>query len=104
MKLYHYSSEKFDTIDMSKTDGFWMTTIAPLPAKMLEEIGASGINYVAICELEESDSVLLNGDNFDVEEQLESSSCDYIENRYDGFEDYAVAKADKVKIIEWVKL
>lgn len=104
MKLYHYSATKFDSIDTAKCDGFWMTDIAPENKDMLMEIGATGLEYVAIVELDVSGEELTNGSNDDVADQLESEECDYMKNIYDGFSDYAVANTELVKIIEWVKL
>lgn len=105
MKLYHYADKPFDAIDFSKCDGFWMTDIAPSDDDMLDEIGAAGMRYVAIVEFDETGESIRNSDfNHDVSEQLEKESADFIENIYDGFTDYAVSKAELVKIIEWVEL
>ena len=51
MKLYHYAAKPFEVIDMAKCDGFWMTSIKPSQVDMLDEIGASGSSWVAVCNI-----------------------------------------------------
>ena len=106
MKLFHYTAKPFEAIDMAKCDGFWMTTIDPSQAEMLEEIGASGCSWVAICELDIHNLEVADGNtNYDVEEFFASQpEAQYQVCRYDGFQDYAVINPEFVKIIEWVKL
>lgn len=104
MKLYHYSNVKFSDIDMSKCDGFWMTTIAPTQTELLKEIGAFGVKYCAVIEFDNSGEELLNGSNSDVEDQLNAESADYMKNAYDGFSDYATVNSNLIKIIEWVNV
>jgi len=104
MKLFHYTNKPFDAIDATKCDGFWMTDIAPTETEMLDQIGAAGMGWVAVVELDNSGEELTNGDNHEVAEQLENEGADYMCNRYDGFCDYAVNNASLVKIIEWIKL
>ncbi len=104
MKLYHYTSKKFNSIDLSKCDGFWMTTISPDQKELLDETGASGCECCAIVEFDDSGEYLLNGSNNDVEDQLLNEDATYILNRYDGFDDYAVTNAELVKIIKWVEV
>lgn len=101
--LYHYSAVKFENFDISKCDGIWLTDISPDQTDLLEEIGASGMNYVAVCNADTENSII-NGSNHDVELQLVDDDADCIENIYDGFTDYAFADASKVNIIEWIKL
>ena len=101
--LYHYSTTKFESFDTSKCDGIWLTDISPEQTDLLEEIGANGINYVAICHADTENSVS-NGSNYDVESQLANEDADCIENSYDGFTDYAFADSSKVQIIEWIEL
>lgn len=104
MKLYHYSNTKIDEIDMSKCDGFWMTTIEPTAdEEMLFEIGAD-LKYCHVVEFDDSGEYVINADNFNVAEILKSENADYIENRYDGFTDYATTNANLIKIIEVIKL
>lgn len=103
MKLYHYSNVKFDQIDMSKCDGFWMTDIAPNSANT-EVIGIDSAKYCYVCEVSDDLGELTNGSNYDVEEQLANGNAQILVNHYDGFSDYAVAKAELVKIIEVIKL
>jgi len=100
---YHYSSKPFDKFDISKCDGFWFTDINPGNTEMLEEIGASDLNYVAICELDINET-LTNGDNYDVEDQLADTEYDALENSYDGFTDYALIDESKIEVIEWKKI
>lgn len=103
--LYHYADKPFESIDLSKCDGFWMTDIAPDNKDMLDEIGASGMRYVAIVDFDDSGDSIRNSDyNHDVSEQLERENADFIENIYDGFTDHATCNADLVKIIEWIEL
>lgn len=104
MKLYHYTSRKFNSIDLSKCDGFWMTTISPDQKELLNDTGSSGCEYCAIVEFDDSGEYLLNGSNYDVEDQLLNEDAAYILNRYDGFDDYAVTNAELVKILEWVEV
>ena len=104
MKLYHYSSTKIEDVDMNKCDGFWMTTIAPTETQLLMEIGADGLEFCHVVELDDSGEVLMNGSNEDVAEQLESEAADYMKNNYDGFSDFAVVNASLVKIVEIIKL
>ena len=104
MKLYHYTDKPFNQIDASKCDGFWMTTIAPTQTELLDEIGANGLSYCLVCEFNDSGEYILNGSNYDVAEQLESENADFIENRYDGFTDYAITNPSLVKILETIKL
>ena len=103
MKAYHYTSKPFESFNAEKCDGIWVTTIQPEDTEMLEEIGAAGLEYCAVCEID-FDETLVDGSNYDVAEQLEGTEFDCIENRYDGFNDYAFSDASKVKIIEWVKM
>lgn len=102
MKLYHYSSTKFDLIDMNKCDGFWMTTIAPHEFDLLNEIGADGLDFVAVVEFDDSGEDLMNTENYNVAENLEAEQADYIRNEYDGFTDYATTKVDLINIVEWL--
>ncbi len=103
--LYHYTDNKFDSFDASKCDGIWLTDIQPNDKEMLNEVGAQSFEWCAVCRVNTSElEELTNGDNYDVEEQLESDDCDYIRNLYDGFEDLAFADAGHVEIIEWVKV
>jgi hypothetical protein len=104
MKLYHYAAKHFESIDMAKCDGFWMTTISPAQSDMIDEIGASESAWVAVCELDDSGEMLFNGQNSDVSNQLTNESADFLKNAYDGFSDYAVSNPELVKIIEWIKL
>ena len=104
MKLYHYSAVKFDVIDMSKCDGFWMTDIAPENVDMLNEIGAEGLSWVAVVDLDDSGEALQNAENHDVEANLKENEADYVCNKYDGFTDYAVTNENLVKILEWKKV
>lgn len=106
MKLFHYTSKPFETIDMSKCDGFWMTNIEPTNEEMLNEIGADGLSYVAICELDIDNLEQADGNqNYDVEDFMsQQPDADYMLCRYDGFTDYAVVNPKLVKIIEWIKL
>ena len=100
---YHYSHSAFKNFDLSKCDGFWFTDIAPENEDMSMEIGAAGMSYVAVCELDVEET-LIGGENYDVEEQLNGTEFDALENRYDGFTDYALIDDSKIKIVEWVKL
>jgi len=102
-KAYHYSYESFDNFDLSKCDGFWFTDISPECEDMLIEIGAAGMNYVAICELD-IEETLVGGENYDVEDQLLGTEFDALENIYDGFTDYALIDNSKIKVLEWIKL
>ena len=101
--VYHYSFEPFDKFDITKADGFWFTTIKPNETEMLEEIGADCANYAAKCEIS-FDNPLLNASNYDVEKTLAGSEHDAIENRYEGYIDYALIDSEKIKIIEWSKI
>lgn len=105
MILYHYSNAKFDKFDTSKSDGIWLTTIAPNETELLNEIGAAGTQYVAkvVVDIEDLEA-LTNGDNYDVADQLSGSGYDYIKNIYDGFEDYAFLNQDNFKSMDWSKL
>lgn len=103
--LYHYSDKPFEKFDTSKCDGIWLTDIKPSDTELLSEIGAAGMGYVATVEVDLDDlEPLVNGDNYDVEEQLKSEPADYIHNIYDGFEDYAFASDEHIKSIEWSEL
>ena len=106
MKLFHYTSKPFETIDMAKCDGFWMTTINPEQTELLDEIGASGSSWVAVCELDTDNLEAADGNtNYDVEEFIsQQPDAQYQICRYDGFSDYAVINPAHVKIIEWIKL
>lgn len=104
MKLYHYSSTKFDSIDLAKCDGFWMTTIAPNETDMLGEIGAAGSKFCLVVEFDDSCDSLVNGSNDDVEDQLISGDSDFMVNHYDGFSDFATVNASLVEFVGWVKL
>ena len=104
MKLYHYSHTKIETIDMTKCDGFWMTTIAPTETELLEEIGADGLSFCHVVEFDDAGECLMNSDNHCVEELLKENECDYILNRYEGFDDYATTNPDLVKIIECIEM
>jgi len=102
--LFHYTNAKFDAFDSSKCDGIWLTTISPVDEDMLNEIGAAGFGAVAVVEIdEESLEVIYNGDNYDVEEQLECENANCIINQYEGFEDYAFADASLLNIKEWIE-
>lgn len=100
---YHYSNKPFENFELPKRDGFWFTDIEPEDEEMLNEIGASSMNYVAVCELSFEES-LVGGKNYDVEDQLAGSEYDALENRYDGFTDYALIDASKIKVLEWKKI
>ena len=106
MKLYHYAAKPFEVIDMTKCDGFWMTTINPEQEEMLNEVGASGSSWVAVCELDTDNLEVADGNtNYDVEDFMaQQADDDYQICRYDGFADYAVVNPELVKIIEWIKL
>lgn len=103
MKLYHYSNVKFDQIDMSKCDGFWMTDIAPDSANT-EVIGVDSVKYCYVCEVADDLDELINGSNYDVEEQLDNEGAKIMVNHYDGFSDYAVSDSSLVKIIEVIEM
>jgi hypothetical protein len=103
MILYHYSNTKFQKFDLKMCDGIWLTDIKHTDKDLLDEIGASGSRFVAVCDVE-CENNLVNGDNYDVEGQLSGGEYDCIENLYDGFSDYAFSDSNKVKIIEWVEL
>lgn len=104
MKFYHYTSKPFETIDMTKCDGFWFTDIAPNQEDMLMEIGAQGLEYCAVIEFDpDCGDFILNGASFDIEDELAGDEL-YIENRYEAFSDYAVIDPNLVKIVEWIKL
>ncbi len=110
MKLFHYAAKPFDTIDMTKCDGFWMTSIKPEQKEMLDEIGASGSSWVAVCELDTDNLEVADGNtNYDVEDFMtQQPDADYQICRYDGeagcFQDYAIVNPELVKIIDWIKL
>ena len=106
MKLYHYAAKPFGAIDMAKCDGFWMTTIDPSQASLLDEIGASGGSWVAVCELDTDNLEVADGNtNYDVEDFMsQQPDAQYQICRYDGFSDYTVVNPAYVKIIEWIKL
>lgn len=104
MKLYHYSSTTFDSIDTSKCDGFWMTTIAPHETELLEEIGADGLEFVATVELNDDVEEIVNAGNYDIAEKLEAENAKLVRNEYDGFTDYAIDDAELVKILNWSKV
>ena len=104
MKLYHYSSVKIKSIDMSKCDGFWMTTIAPTQTDLLDEIGAAGSKFCMVVEFNDSGEELTNVSNDDVENQLINNDCDFIRNIYDRFSDYATCNADLVTILEIMEM
>lgn len=100
---YHYSNQKFDIFDEKKSDGFWFTSITPTDTAMLAEIGASGSKYCAKCLLMISNE-LVNGDNYNVDEQLNNGEYDGIINKYDGFVDYAVNDNKQIKILNWIEM
>ena len=104
MKLYHYSSTKIESINMSNCDGFWMTTIAPTEMDLLMEIGADGLEFCHVVEFDDSGEVLMNGSNEDVAGQLELEEADYMQNNYDGFSDYATCNVDLIKIVEIISM
>ena len=106
MKLFHYSAKPFEVIDMTKCDGFWMTTIKPEQTELLNDVGASGSSWVAVCELDADNLEVADGNtNYDVEDFMaQQTDADYQICRYDGFADYAVVNPTHVKIIEWIKL
>ena len=110
MKLYHYAAKPFEVIDMAKCDGFWMTSIKPSQVDMLDEIGASGGSWVAVCELDTDNLEVADGNtNYDVEDFMaQQADADYQICKYDGesgcFQDYAIVNPELVKIIEWIKL
>ena len=102
LTVYHYSHKPFDQFDIDKCDGFWFTDISP-DSDMLDEIGADCLFYVATCEVEVNET-LIGGNNYDVEEQLLGTKFDALENRYDGFIDYALIDSSLITIKEWKKL
>ncbi len=104
MQVYHYSNTKFDSVDFDKCDGFWMTTIQPAQKELLEEIGAQGLKFCAVIELNDNGDSVLNAQNYDVESVLSENEASYIENIYDGFTDFAVASETNITIIEWIEL
>lgn len=104
MKLYHYSDKKIESIDMNKCDGFWMTTIAPTDTDMLDEIGCAGSKYCHVVEFNDDVDFEMNGAHHNVEEFLLENKCEYILNRYDGFNDYATCNTSLVKIIEIIEM
>ena len=106
MIAYHYSDNKFNNFDKSKSDGFWFTDIDPSNEEMLSEIGASGSSYCAKCEITfNDDTAIINGDNSNIFDQIDSEEdCDAIINLYDGFKDYAIRKKEQIKILEWISL
>lgn len=106
MKVYHYTKEPFESFDLSKSDGFWFTTIKPSQLDD-SEIGCSECDYVAVCEID-FDNSLINHTAHDVYEVLSGSEYDALENIIDNGEieytDYALIDSSKITILEWVKI
>ncbi len=102
MRLYHYTDAKIEKIDMNKCDGWWMTDVAPWDDFDFDgEMGAQGSRYVVVCEIDYDNlEVYVGGDHESVSAFCEEESVDLIENRWDGYTDYAVANPDLVRIVE----
>lgn len=88
----HFTNKGFTVFDNTKADGFWFTDKKELDA----EVGASGIGDTIEVFLNIRNSTL-NGDNYYVQEYLEENDADGIENRYEGFTDYAVTNPNQIK-------
>lgn len=101
--VYHYSSVKFDNFDIAKCDGFLFTSIKPEQVELLNEIGVSGANYCAKCQIS-FEETCGSDSNSNIEELLKDSEFDAVKCEYDGFTDYALIDNSKIKILEWIKL
>ena len=88
----HFTNKGFTVFDNTKADGFWFTDKKELD----DEVGASGIGDTIEVFLNIRNSAL-NGDNYYVQEYLEENDADGIENRYEGFTDYAVTNPNQIK-------
>ncbi len=106
MIVYHYSDNKFNNFDESKSDGFWFTDVDPRNEEMRHEVGASGSSYCAKCEITfDNGTAIINGKNSNVIEQIDQKDgCDAIINIYEGFKDYAVRNNEQIKVLEWITL
>jgi hypothetical protein len=102
--VYHYSRIKFQSFDKDKSDGFWFTDIKPNDEDMLNEIGAAGASFCAVCEISFSNELSNSDDNDDVEQQLKDANADCIVNVFEEFTDYAMADKSKITILEWIEL
>ena len=104
MIAYHYSNHTFDSFDIAKSDGLWLTSIPPSDCSLLDQIGASGAKFCAKCEITfNDDTAIVNGRNSDVFEQIDNEvGCDAIVNIYEGFKDYALRYNAQIIILDWV--